>query len=230
VPTTNAFGRSLRCFYSTIHAVEGDLLQPLKVSDPERIVEEFGDYEAERRAAHRGAEGLCRLVEAMIQPGVVSVGEDSTGEVAGDQGVVRSCAAIVRFRDQSTRGGVENAFDDVMAVAHLVIARIVTKDRGEDGIAEDVFADVPYSSSAKTHAKCTAVGAVVWTSISQLAVSGGRDPSGHGEEGEGFFEPESDLPGDREGWGDLSGLNGDVATGREQQTMLRRFGGRCIGI
>lgn len=230
MPTTNAFGRLLSCAYSTIHAVERDLLELLKVSPPERIVEKFGDEEADRRAGHGGAEGLCCRAEANIPRRVVSVGESSTGEVAGDHGVVRCCAAIVGAGDEGATAGVKSAFDDAMLVAHLVVARIFVKDRREDDIAEDIFADIPKSGGAKTHAECAAVGAVVWASIGHLAVSGGRDPSDHGEKGEGLFEPESDLAGVRERWGDISGQNGHVAASREQPMMLPRLGCRCIAV
>jgi len=198
------------------------------VSDPERVVEKLGNHEAERRTTERVAEGLGSLLEAPINPGVVSVGEGRSGKVTADEGIVRVGAAIVRLGDESAGGGVEGAREDVMPGAHFVVTRIVVEDRIEDSVTDDVLTDESKGGGAEPLAVCAGVSTVVGTVVEQLAVLRGGGPSDDREESEGLPETENDLVVRAQGWSGLAWLNCDIASTRDVQEGSYTRGDHCI--
>ena len=109
------------------------------MSDFERLVEKFSSDKTECGTSHRGAKGLCCLADTAVPLRKVCVGESCPGDVACYERVVGGGVAVVSAGDESAGSGIEDAVVPFVALAHLVVARILMKERSEDDVPEDVL-------------------------------------------------------------------------------------------
>lgn len=105
----------------------------------DEVSPELGDQVAERGACDTAHPVLHHLGGMNVPVRIIGLGERSGGSCSQNGGKIKYMSAAIRAADHRARSRVYGSVDEFMAASELVIAGVLMEERGEDGIAEDLF-------------------------------------------------------------------------------------------